>query len=305
MSDLGLTLCRLRRSPEFSGLPRGSWLLFVSIACHWERDPRAWPSKGTIARFSGYSARAVRDGVDVLVEHGVLVVRREQDDTGAQLSFYGPGPATLGRLGVLRHGDPAEKNAGGSPHPLEKRGGGTASFPAEGAHRSPLSMDKKKDLLLVERGDAGLAEDDRAIACAALAEYFERAHPASPASRAFDGEAVTLVTACAAAIDGDRDTKLQAMRDAIDAAFRTSKQTPRVRYIWGRIEYFLAHAGRGKRARLDAAAPEPAAALAAAAALRAPCSGRPASSDAPVGPRPEQMSADLDRLFGPNWRSRR
>ncbi|HEX3345582.1 MAG TPA: hypothetical protein VHS09_13460, partial [Polyangiaceae bacterium] len=95
----------------------------------------------------------------------------------------------------------------------------------------------------------------------------------------------------------DRDAKLQAMRDAIDAAFCTSEQTPRLRYIWGRIEYFLGHAGRGRRARLDAATR--------AAAPRAPSREPRASAEAPAVGRAEQMSADLDRLFGPNWRSRR
>jgi hypothetical protein len=134
-------------------------------------------------------------------------------------------------------------------------------------------------------------------------EWYQRRYPgASPPAR-FDPADVQRVTRCAAAVEGDLETKLQALRDAIAGAFRVSDRPPTARYIWGALPHFLAHVERGRRERrarerergdLTARPPPP----------PAPRTRRsPPTADGFTSP--EKISADLDRLFGPNWRARR
>ncbi len=57
-----------------------------------------------------------------------------------------------------------------------------------------------------------------------------------------------MVAECTAAIEGDREAKLRAHRDAIDGAFQASKDgPPTARFIWGTLEHFLEHGERGER----------------------------------------------------------
>jgi hypothetical protein len=57
-----------------------------------------------------------------------------------------------------------------------------------------------------------------------------------------------MVARCAAAIDGDRDVRLQALRDSIIGAFSASKDGPPTsRFIWGKLEHFVEHVERGRR----------------------------------------------------------
>jgi hypothetical protein len=76
--NLGLGLREVRQRPAFAALARGPWLVFIAIACHWQANAEAWPSQETIAAFTGYSSRAVRDYVDVLERAGVVRLRRER-----------------------------------------------------------------------------------------------------------------------------------------------------------------------------------------------------------------------------------
>jgi len=111
-----------------------------------------------------------------------------------------------------------------------------------------------------------------------------------------DNFGLGLVAACSAAIEGDRDAKLAAHREALSGAFAASKDgPPTVRFTWGTLEHFLDHVERGRRQlraeelerrhRERAASPMP-------RVHRAP---------APAIPL-EQMQADLARLFGPAWK---
>jgi hypothetical protein len=175
-------------------------------------------------------------------------------------------------------------------------------------HRSPSLIKKKnkKNLLLLKNGNHAMdpsspteiiTDEDRHLARAALAECFRRQHPHSAPPRIFDDADVDRVAFCAAAIDGDAQSKLQALRDAIAGATRTSKRSPpTVRYIWGRIEHFVRHAERGRRMR-----------EAPGESTKSPPERTATSevSSAPhAGPSSAQMEADLVKLFGPTWRAR-
>jgi biotin operon repressor len=76
--NFGLALRDLRQRETFSALPRGPWQVFIAIATFWQANAEAWPSQESIASFSGYSSRAVRDYVDVLEQQGIVRTRRER-----------------------------------------------------------------------------------------------------------------------------------------------------------------------------------------------------------------------------------
>ncbi|MFI5299825.1 MAG: hypothetical protein ACHREM_17190 [Polyangiales bacterium] len=73
----------------------------MAIAVHWQTHAEAWPSQAALARFTGFSVRAVRDFADVLVREGFLRVRRERRASGAERIYYAPGFVLLRELGVL------------------------------------------------------------------------------------------------------------------------------------------------------------------------------------------------------------
>jgi hypothetical protein len=68
----------------------------------------------------------------------------------------------------------------------------------------------------------------------------------------FDTKIVAMVSECASAIDGDRETKLRAQLDAIDHAFAVSRSTPTPSFVWGSLDHFLNHETQGRRARVEA-----------------------------------------------------
>jgi len=87
----------------------------------------------------------------------------------------------------------------------------------------------------------------------ALAERIKRKHPKRPSPRWFDRADVEMVAECTRAIEGNREAKLCAHREAIDGAFHASKDgPPTARFIWGKLEHFLDHLERGgRRARAE------------------------------------------------------
>jgi hypothetical protein len=100
--SFGHVVLELRtRSQAFRCLARGPWALFMAIAVHWQTHAEAWPSQAALARFTGFSVRAVRDFADVLVRDGFLRVRRERRASGAERIYYAPGFVLLRELGVL------------------------------------------------------------------------------------------------------------------------------------------------------------------------------------------------------------
>jgi hypothetical protein len=122
----------------------------------------------------------------------------------------------------------------------------------------------------------------------------KRKHPKRPPPRWFDRADVELVATCTAAVDGDREAKLQAHRDALDGAFSASKDGPPTsRFIWGTLCHFFEHLERGRveRVRARARAEREAARL----------SGKlPARDAVPADARvdPARMRADIARLLG-------
>jgi hypothetical protein len=99
--NLGLGLREVRRRPVFAALSRGPWLVFMTIACFWQSNAEAWPSQETIANFSGYSSRAVRDFVAILERLGIVRLRRERRPSGADRIYYAPGLVTLVELAAF------------------------------------------------------------------------------------------------------------------------------------------------------------------------------------------------------------
>jgi hypothetical protein len=148
-----------------------------------------------------------------------------------------------------------------------------------------------------EQEQVEVTKEEQEIARSALAERMTRKHPARPAPRWFDARELAMVAACAAAVVGDAETKMQAQRDAMAGAFIASKDgPPTVRFVWEKLDHFFDHVDRGRRRRLaderearsraqrDAAPPR--------GLVRLPTATIPL----------EQMDADLERIFGPGWR---
>jgi hypothetical protein len=280
LRDLASLLPELRRTPTFAALRAVPWQVFVAVALYLRGNAEAWPSQETLGRFCGYAARTVRSGIGELERLALVRVDRDRDRNGLERLRYAPGPTTLRELAGIADRGSAPPDRGSSP-------------PDPGS--GDLSRREEEVLLLDRETDGG----DAGVARLALAEHFARRYPGRRAPRDFDGADVARVARCAAAIDGDEGTKLRALRDAIDGAFEASHQAPTVRFIWERLEHFFAHVERGERAR-ERTAP---------ASVTTPWASTdvvvPAPAAAEEGPSPAQMQADLDKLFGPGWRTRR
>ena len=93
---------------------------------------------------------------------------------------------------------------------------------------------------------------------------------------------------------------MRSLSDAIRGAFVISKDgPPTVRFIWGNFEHFLDHVERGRCRRLAEKTDERFRAspdgVAHASSLQSAPEAAPAVARA-------QMTADLERLFGPGWK---
>jgi hypothetical protein len=303
--NLGLVLRDLREREPFASLARGPWSLFVAIATYWQGNAEAWPGQDTLARFTGWSSRAVRDQTDVLVQAGSLVLRRVRRADGSERLYYAPGLATLSALAAFAERFPRGRAKSLGPAPSAGRvlpAGDppehVAVAPPEAAAGELKSLNQiepsscerqepKPPIAPTEEQQSSASLEDREIARMVLLERFERKHPERPVPRCVDANDLALVAAAAHALGGAPDTKLEALRDALAGAFASSKDRhPTVRFIWGHLEHLLDHADRGRKARL---ASERAARPAVTERVATP----PERSDR-VGHA--QMVADLDRL---------
>jgi hypothetical protein len=217
----------------------------------------------------------------------LLRVERDRDRNGLERLRYALGRITLRELAGVA--DPRSVPPHRGSVPADRR-----SVPPD-PRSGDLSRREEEVLFLDRQTDGG----DAGVARLALAEHFARRYPGRRAPRDFDGADVARVARCVAAIDGDERTKLRALRDPIDGAFQASHQAPTVRFIWERLEHFFAHAERGERGRDRTA-------LASASTPRGSTDVLvPAPAAAAERPSPAQMQADLDKLLGPGWRTRR
>ena len=304
--NFGLGLRGVRQRPAFAALTRGPWHVFIAIACHWQANAEAWPSQETIASFSGYSSRAVRDYVDVLERGGIVLLRRERRPNGAERIYYAPGLVTLDELAAFVERFPRGLAKAAPSHPPEVLSG-TPPAAASAAPPEPASMELRDQDLepcccqsaaptpesATKQKQPRVTAEDRELARLALAERMKRKHPKRPPPKWFDRGDVEMVAACAAAVDGARDAKAEALRDSIAGAFCASKDAPTSRFIWEKLDHFLDHVERGRRRRL------------ATERIALPRVDRPTSVRAPCGAgvEPTQMAADLERLFGADWRA--
>jgi hypothetical protein len=318
--NLGLGLRDVRQRSVFATLARGPWLIFMTIACYWQSNAEAWPSQETIATFSGYSAQAVRVFVAVLEQLRIVRLRRERRPNGTERIYYAPGLVTLTELAAFVERFPRERVRSQRYHAtsaeLEPMTPVAASCPPETAaaappekasmelrdqDQEPSSCEVQVDASPAERSACEeqqfeVSKEDEEIARRALAERMAKKHPTRSPPRWFDSVEVAVVAACAAAIEGDADAKVTAQRDAIAGAFLVSTEgAPTVRFIWGNLDHFFDHVERGRRRRL---ADERAVLL---RATRTPA--RTVHRALARVPR-EQMSADLERLFGAAWKTR-
>jgi hypothetical protein len=309
--SFGLALLELRaRSLPFQGLAKGPWALFIAISVHWQGNAEAWPSQETLARFSGWSSRAVRDQAAALERSGFVRVRRERRFDGSERIFYAPGLVTLAALADFFDRFPRERakplRAEAPPaiaHPAEAA---SAARPEE-ASRKHRDQDQIKpssscgphvgttSTPATEEQQVQISQEDEEVARRALAERMARKHPARPAPSWFDAGEVAMVAACAAALDGDAEAKMVAHRDAIAGAFIASKEgPPTARFIWKKLDHFFDHVERGRRRRLA----DERAAGRTATLVKAFLRPQPV---APV-PMPDELRAELDRLLGAGWR---
>jgi hypothetical protein len=323
--NFGFVLQQLRcRAGPFQALGKGPWAVFIGIACHLQLNPEAWPSQDTIARFSGFSVRAVRDYVAELERGGFLSVRRERRPDGGERILYAPGPVTLCELAAFNEEFPKDRPKVLRPPYTDATTRTVVRIPndppapaasplAEAAAAEPPDRDQIKPsscrttagppsaASAEEQQAFAVAPEDQEIARQGLAERMKRKHPLRPTPGWFDAAEISLVAACATAMGGDAEAKLLAQRDAITGAFFASRNgPPTVRFIWGNLDHFLDHVERGRRERL---------ADERNARIRC-CEARTPHSSAQhprVGfaeiPR-AQMTADLEKLFGHAWRTR-
>lgn len=300
--SFGLALRDVRRRPAFAALAKGPWALFIAIAVHWQGNAEAWPSQETLARFSGWSSRAVRAHAVALERGGFVRLRRERRSDGSERLVYAPGPVTLATLADFAERFPRERVSVMCPAPPEA----TSAAPPEAASGEPRDPDQIKpsswDAPTMgcsspeEQQGSGPSEEDREVARLALVERMRRKYPTRPTPAQLDAGEIALVAACSAAIDGDREAKLAAHHEALTGAFAASKDgPPTVRFTWGTLEHFLDHAARGRRELRAEALERQRQKRAALRVPRAPAAPVPA-----VGP--DQMQADLARIFGAAWK---
>jgi hypothetical protein len=298
--SFGLALRELRQRPAFATLARGPWGLFIAIAVHWQGNPEAWPSQETLASFSGWSCRAVRDHVVTLERRGFVRLRRQRRGDGSERLFYAPGAVTVAELAAFVARYPRE---GGLRRPISPPPEATAGAPPEAIAGEPRDPDQREPSSCCEAHAVGSLPAERkqqqSIPCAedeevarlALVERMRRRYPArptpDPAVWRFDAGDVAMVAACSAAIEGDREAKLAVHRAALTGAFAASKEgPPTVRFTWGTLEHFFDHVERGRR-QLRAEEPE-----------RRPAQRRGREAPASLVDA-DRIQADRVRIFGP------
>jgi hypothetical protein len=297
--NLGLGLRELRKRGRFAPLSRGPWQVFIAIACYWQANAEAWPSQETIATFTGYSSRAVRDYVDVLERVGIVRLRRERRPSGADRIYYAPGLVTLIELAAFVERYPRGAAEARMSHPPEPASGAPPeanSMEHRDQDQEPSSCEAPLEAPPApsEEQQAQVTKEDEDVARRALADRMTRKHPTRPAPRWFDASEVSLVAACAAALEGDAEAKMVAQRDAIAGAFAASKDgPPTVRFIWEKLDHFLDHVERGRRRRL--ADEREAGRL---FERQQPKERTRAAGSTPI---PDDVRLELEKLFGPGW----
>jgi hypothetical protein len=92
---------RARGAFRFRTSRRARGPLLIAIVVHWQTNAEAWPSQEALARFIGWSSRAVRDQANALELGGFLRLRRERRAGGSERIFYAPALVTLAALAAF------------------------------------------------------------------------------------------------------------------------------------------------------------------------------------------------------------
>jgi hypothetical protein len=313
--NFGFITRRIRKRSAFGALAKGPWSVFIAIATHFQLHAEAWPSQHAIALFSGSSTRAVRNHVAVLECAGVFVLRRERRADGSERIFYRPGPTFLAELAAVVDDFPKDraKRITRSDRVISNRPPTetVAGSPAETVAMEPKDLNQIKPsssesapnavppntfaTSADEEENFVVTKEDREIARWALCERMKRKHPKQPPPRWFDRNDVEMVALCTAAMGGERDFKKRTHCEAIEAAFRASKDRPPTsRFIWEKLEHFFDHVERGRAIARSAEREE---------RYRAqPLNVAPVARMTSIAPPPipiAQLNADIARLFGP------
>ena len=238
--SFGLALLELRgRNFEFQRLAKGPWALFIGIAVHWQGNAEAWPSQVTLARFSGWSPRAVRNQAQMLERSGFIRLRRERRTDGSERIFYAPGLVTLAALAEFVERFPRQRAKPGeaevqraTPTSVRPPEAMAAAPPAEASKelrdQDPIKLSSSCETSSANEAASAATEqplqgtkDDEEIARRALTERMRRKHPARPAPRWFDRGELAMVSACSA-----RETATQSYSHT---ATRSSERSSRRR----------------------------------------------------------------------------
>lgn len=155
------------RGRPFLKLAKGPWALFIAIAVHWQSNAEAWPSQEALARFSGWSSRAVRDHADTLERGGFIRLRRERCRDGSMRIFYAPGLVTLAELAAFVDRFPRDRLRKEAPATMSL----VAAQPEEASDSPPEAIaEEPSELNLIEPSSC---EDQRAPPSVVSAEEQE------------------------------------------------------------------------------------------------------------------------------------
>jgi hypothetical protein len=248
--------------PGIRELERGPWACLQAIASHWQAGRTdAYPGQERLAMLTGYDVRSIRTFTRTLESAGLLdVVRLTLADGTARL-HYEPGSVLLAAVERFdaRYSDDRERAV--APHgkrrnppdaPEMVSGGGAATVSGELPDPGPENSSFCSAVASEEHGgkeEQGLnvSPVDQEVAREALATLRKRRFGCT--ARLFDAKDVQTVAVCVSTVDGDREVKMRAQRDAIDHAFGVSRGPPSPSYIWGSIDHFLEHEAAGRSSR--------------------------------------------------------
>ena len=254
-------------------LPLSSWALLVAVLARVAREDSPVPL--TLAELSGLSERAVRKHLNLLRDAELV------DPPHRRSALCRPGRALRAELRRLarepaRHAeaapyaDPApDADSDASADAARSFAMDLAASVARGAASDALKNKKNKltyfpfnqSSPLAQSSTDPVADIEVEMAREALSALYLRRHPSGPVLPSFPQDEIALVVRCTRACVGDADTKRAMHHYALRGALAVSRGGPPTpRFVWGRMEHFLAHVARGRAelARSSAARTRPA-----------------------------------------------
>lgn len=261
----------------FVGLGLGPRALFVALVSRMNVDTmEAFPSQSLLADEIESGLRSVERWTTVLVERGIINARVLR---ARGVLHYELGPASYAavREYVTEHASQhvvdlvaverieqlerensilRELVASGEAAAVRIRCtssssrliGGTGDRPAAQASEvEASSRSQTPSSSSAAREEKKFEVVDEQASRVALGELHAKKHPRRPPRRVFDADELALVAHCASSVDGELETKLEALRFAIAGAWHSSSGPPSTRFIFGTLEHFEQHVDAGQR----------------------------------------------------------